>query len=95
MVTAMSERQYRIDAASARWVDAMRVWMQDDASPFPQIARFIEGMSSDEATEVMEFALTCMVEGLPKPIDEPPDLELSPAGEKAMAAIRAQREGEA
>ena len=90
----MSERQYRIDVASARWVDAMRAWLRDDALPFPHIGLFTEGMPSDEAAEVTEFAFTCMVEGLPEPIDEPPELELSPAGERAMAAIRAQREGD-
>ena len=89
------ERQYRLDTIIARYVAAYTAW-QGGNGPFPAVKTFTVGMSVADAAEVLEFALYLAGFGDTATIDAPPDLSLSPAGERAMAAIRAQHsEGQA
>lgn len=87
------EHQYALDAIMARYAAAYTAW-QDGKEPFPAVKSFTMGMTVADATEVLEFALYLAVFGDTATIDEPPDLSLSPAGKRAMAAIRAQHEQE-
>ena len=88
------ERAYKLDGATFAWTLAFRRWMADDTKPFPTLKTFLRGLTPDDADALRDYAVRTLVEGLPDvTIDEPAELALSPAGERAMAAIRAQHEG--
>ena len=94
------ERQYRLDASMFAWTLAFRRWQADDTQPFPIPRPFADGLPLEDAVRLMDYALDAIIDGLPEPMsaadddDEPETLELSPAGERALAAIRAQSQQE-
>ena len=81
-------RQYQIDAACAPYYDAWMAWTRDPSSnQQPRIEDFIARHPQYEG-ELLQFAVYLACEP-PMPFEESETLELSPAGEKALAAIRA------
>ena len=85
-------RQYALDRATYQWSCAFRAWLADTTQPFPIVRPFAQGLPPEDAVRLMEYALDAIFYGLPETMtaaDESETLELSPAGEKALAAIQA------
>ncbi len=87
------ERQYEIDRITFAYRQAYTAW-QRGTGPFPAVKTFVDGLTCAEAAAVFEFALWLAIapESPPPQMEEPTDLSLSPAGERALAAIRAEQQ---
>ncbi len=87
------QRQYEIDRITFAYKQAYTLWQRGNG-PFPAVKTFVADLTCAEAAAVFEFALWLAIasESPPTPLEEPADLSLSPAGERALAAIRAEQQ---
>ncbi|HEX5156933.1 MAG TPA: hypothetical protein VFW17_06945, partial [Ktedonobacterales bacterium] len=80
------ERQYEIDRITFQYATEFR------SGRNPHIEEYIQ-RNPEYANELLEYALYFHAFGFDsEPLEEPAELSLSPAAEKAMAWIREQRE---
>jgi hypothetical protein len=85
------ERQYEIDHITFAYAEEARRLSDGENWYWPDIEPYVRDFPQ-YADEIRAYAADLEANGLPEPIDEPETLELTEAGKRALAEIRAQWE---